>query len=151
VALTGDIVAVAVLLVVGGWYGRRKEARKVAAKARMVGLSLIPSGPHQPGRRRPPAHRPRHVRSLVRGQEQDHAHLFVDAAVAVHQARRDGLVDDCLVPRLSCSLCSLRVARNPARRRLGAARGHGVDADAVGRVSNARLAVSALTPPLAAA
>lgn len=36
VALTGDIIAVAVLLVVGGWYGRRKDARKVAAKSRMV-------------------------------------------------------------------------------------------------------------------
>jgi len=36
VALSGDLVAVAMLLVVGGWYGRRKEARKVAAKSRMV-------------------------------------------------------------------------------------------------------------------
>ena len=35
-ALTGDIIAVAVLLLVGGWYGRRKEARKVAARSKMV-------------------------------------------------------------------------------------------------------------------
>ncbi|MBY4732730.1 OpgC domain-containing protein [Cupriavidus pauculus] len=34
VALGGDIVAVALLLVVGGWYGRRKEARRIAAKSR---------------------------------------------------------------------------------------------------------------------
>ncbi|MBB1631294.1 hypothetical protein A9975_10475 [Cupriavidus sp. UME77] len=32
IALGGDIVAVALLLVIGGWYGRRKEGRKEARK-----------------------------------------------------------------------------------------------------------------------
>ncbi len=32
IALGGDIVAVALLLAIGGWYGRRKEERKVAGR-----------------------------------------------------------------------------------------------------------------------
>ncbi|WP_231908102.1 MULTISPECIES: OpgC domain-containing protein [Cupriavidus] len=33
VALTGDLIAVALLLGIGGWWGRRKEARRLAARS----------------------------------------------------------------------------------------------------------------------
>src|SRR5690606_18810158 len=70
------------------------------------------------------------VTGLVGSQEQDRAGLLVDAAVALHQRGIDGLVDDLLVPNLLLLALLGRVARNAPRRRLGAARRGGVDANA---------------------
>src|SRR5690606_40133979 len=70
------------------------------------------------------------VAGLVGGQEQDRAGLLVDAAVALHQRGIDGLVDDLLVPDSFLLALLGRVARNTPRRRLGAARRGGVDANA---------------------
>jgi hypothetical protein len=41
VALGGDIVAVALLLVVGGWYGRRKEARRSLPNRACIGAGGV--------------------------------------------------------------------------------------------------------------
>ena len=71
------------------------------------------------------------VGRLVGGEEKDRRDLLVDAAVALHQAAVEGLLDDLSIPAPLLLALRRGVARNPSRRRVGAARRHRVDADAL--------------------
>ena len=67
------------------------------------------------------------IAGLIAGEKQDRIRLFRQRAVPVQQTARHRLIDDLLIPRLFLLARLLFVTRRQARRRLGPARGHGVN------------------------